>query len=65
MSNLTREYVIELARLYEIEVNKDSKEHLVEDKNGNITELKVHDIPGLVGINYKQGDGYANNWRKN
>ncbi len=52
MSNLTREYVLELARLYGIEVNKDSKEHLVEDENGNITEFKSQDIPDLVSINF-------------
>lgn len=52
MSNITRDDVLELARLYGIEVNKDSKEHLVEDENGNITELKIQDIPDLVGINF-------------
>lgn len=52
MSNLTREYVLELARLYGIEVNKDSKEHLVEDIDGNITEFNIQDIPDLVGIDF-------------
>lgn len=52
MSNITREYVLELANLYGIEINKDSNEHLVEDLNGNITEFKSQDIPDLVGMDF-------------
>lgn len=52
MSDLTREYVLELAKLYRIEINKDSKEHLVEDIDGNITEFNRQDIPDLVGMNF-------------
>lgn len=52
MSNITREYVLELAKLYGIEVNKDSKQHLVEDENGHITELKKQDIPELFGVDF-------------
>lgn len=51
MSNLTRGDVLKLADLYVIEINEDSKEHLVEDINGNITEFNRQDIPELIGIN--------------
>ena len=52
MSNITREYALELAKLYGIEVNKNSNEHLVEEKNGNIIKFKIQDIPDLIGINF-------------
>lgn len=52
MSNITRQYALELAKLYGIVVNKNSKVHLVEDENGNITEFKIQEIPDLVGINF-------------
>lgn len=50
MSNITREYALELAKLYGIEVNQNSKEHLVEDVNENITEFERQDIPELFGL---------------
>lgn len=50
MSNITREYALELAKLYGIEVNKNSKEHLVEDANGDVTELERQDLSELFGI---------------
>lgn len=54
MSNLTREYVLKLADLYGIEINEDLKEHLVEDINGNITELNRQDIPDLFDIDLEK-----------
>jgi len=53
MSNITREYALELANLYGIKVNENSKEHLVEDINGNITELKEQDISEIFGIDFE------------
>ena len=50
MSNINKEYVLEIANLYGIEINENSDEHLVEDINGNITKLKKEDIPKLFGI---------------
>lgn len=52
MSNITREYALELANLYGIEVNENSKEHLVEDVNGDITEFERQDIPELFGVDF-------------
>lgn len=52
MSNITREYALELAKLYGIEVNENSKEHLVEDVNGHITEFERQDIPELFGLGF-------------
>lgn len=52
MSNITREYAFELANLYGIEVNKNSKNHLVEDANGDITKFERQDIPELFGIGF-------------
>lgn len=52
MSNITRAYALELANLYGIEINQNSNEHLVEDTNGDITELKIQDVPDLFGIDF-------------
>ncbi|MGN9160306.1 hypothetical protein [Clostridium sulfidigenes] len=52
MSNITREYALELANLYGIEINQNSNEHLVEDMNGDITELRIQDVPDLFGIDF-------------
>lgn len=52
MSEITREYALELAKLYGIDVNENSKEHLVEDSNGNIAELEQQNIPELFGVGF-------------
>jgi len=52
MSNITRDYALELASLYGIEINEDSSEHLIEGINGEISQLKRADIPDLFGIDF-------------
>lgn len=52
MSNITREYALELANLYGIEINENSNNHLVENIDGDVTEFKRQDIPDLFGIDF-------------
>ncbi len=60
MSNITREYALELAELYGIKVNENSNEHLVEDIDGNITELKEQDISEIFGIDFEANTEWYN-----
>lgn len=60
MSNITRQYALELANLYGIQINENSKKHLVEDIDGDVTELKKQDIPDLVGFDFCNGTKWYN-----